>query len=237
MEALKELPSVDQVLRALRQTNGLPHHVIVAEIRAVLAEQRERLKAGGAASEIERMVEERLAKLAYPSLRGVINATGVMLHTNLGPRPFIAFQPLPGYSNLEYDLAAGKRGKRDTHTAHLLEKTDRPSGDSVNNNAAAVFLVLHELAAGQEVIVSRGELIEIGDGFRIPEIMARFGSCVARGRHNQQDESRGLSRGHQLENGLDYARASFEFSRDWIHGAPVFAGAGRVGSKRRHPAL
>jgi len=179
MEALKELPSVDRVLRALRQTNGLPHHVIVAEVRAVLAEQRERLKAGDqAASEIERMVEERLAKLAYPSLRGVINATGVILHTNLGRAPSIAFQPLPGYSNLEYDLAAGQRGKRDTHTAHLLERLIGRPAILVNNNAAAVFLALHELAAGQEVIVSRGELIEIGDGFRIPEIMARSGAVL-----------------------------------------------------------
>jgi L-seryl-tRNA(Ser) seleniumtransferase len=179
MDALKELPSVDRVLRALRQTNGLPHHVIVAEIRAVLAERRERVKAGDeAAGEIERLVEERLAKLAHPSLRGVINATGVILHTNLGRAPLIAFQPLSGYSNLEYDLAAGQRGKRDTHTAHLLERLIGRPAILVNNNAAAVFLALHELATGHEVIVSRGELIEIGDGFRIPEIMARSGAIL-----------------------------------------------------------
>jgi L-seryl-tRNA(Ser) seleniumtransferase len=179
MESLKELPSVDRVLRALRQTNGLPHHVIVSEVREVLSEQRERVKAGDeAAAEIERIVEDRLAKLATPSLRGVINATGVILHTNLGRAPLIAFQPLPGYSNLEYDLAAGQRGQRDTHTAHLLERLIGRPAILVNNNAAAVFLALHELAAGHEVIVSRGELIEIGDGFRIPEIMARSGAIL-----------------------------------------------------------
>jgi L-seryl-tRNA(Ser) seleniumtransferase len=179
MDALKELPSVDRVLRGLGPSSGLPHDVIVAEIRTVLGEQRERLKAGGEPSEeIERLVERRLAKLTAASLRGVINATGVILHTNLGRAPLIAFQPIPGYSNLEYDLAEGKRGKRDTHTAHLLERLIGRSAVLVNNNAAGVFLVLHELAAGHEVIVSRGELIEIGDGFRIPEIMARSGAVL-----------------------------------------------------------
>jgi L-seryl-tRNA(Ser) seleniumtransferase len=179
MEALKELPSVDRVLRGLSQTHRLPHQVIVAEIRAVLTEQRERLKAGGElALEIELLVERRLAKLTSLSLRSVINATGVILHTNLGRAPLIAFQPLPGYSNLEYDLATGKRGKRDTHTGHLLERLIGRPAILVNNNAAGVFLVLHELAAGHEVIVSRGELIEIGDGFRIPEIMARSGAIL-----------------------------------------------------------
>jgi L-seryl-tRNA(Ser) seleniumtransferase len=178
MEALKELPSVDQVLRSLKQTFGLPHEVVVAEIREVLAEQRERVKAGGAAIPIEPIIEEHLRALTQPSLRGVINATGVVLHTNLGRAPLMAFQPLAGYSNLEYDLATGKRGKRDAHTAHLLERLIGRPAILVNNNAAAVFLVLHELAAGQEVIVSRGELIEIGDGFRIPEIMARSGAVL-----------------------------------------------------------
>jgi L-seryl-tRNA(Ser) seleniumtransferase len=178
MEELKQLPSVDQVLRGLRETSGLPHEVLVAEIRAVLAEQREAVKNGAAVPQIEALVIERLRNLTTQSLRGVINATGVVLHTNLGRAPLAAFQPLAGYSNLEYDLATGKRGKRDTHTAHLLARLVGRRAILVNNNAAAVFLTLHELAAGQEVIVSRGELIEIGDGFRIPEIMARSGAVL-----------------------------------------------------------
>jgi L-seryl-tRNA(Ser) seleniumtransferase len=178
MDAREELPSVDQVLRSLEQTFGLPNEVVVAEIRAVLEIERQALKAGGAAAQVTTLVEERLRMLTTASLRGVINATGVVLHTNLGRAPLVEFQPLAGYSNLEYDLATGKRGKRDAHTAPLLERLIGRPAILVNNNAAAVFLVLHELAAGHEVIVSRGELIEIGDGFRIPEIMVRSGAVL-----------------------------------------------------------
>src|SRR4029078_4887665 len=103
----------------------------------------------------------------------VINATGVILHTNLGRAPLGATDIIPGFSNLEYDLSAGERGKRDVHTGRLLERLLGRPAIVVNNNAAAVYLALHELAAGYEVVVSRGELIEIGDGFRIPEIMRR----------------------------------------------------------------
>jgi len=102
----------------------------------------------------------------------------VVLHTNLGRAPLGGIALLPGYSNLEYDIATGRRGKRDVHISSLLERLLGASGIAVNNNAAAIFLALHELAAGGEVVVSRGELIEIGDGFRIPEIMARSGALL-----------------------------------------------------------
>ena len=171
MTNLRELPSVDQVLRTIN-FQGLPHAIVAQQIRNVIQERR-----AGTSSDlsIEAEVTARLQKLAEPSLRHVINATGVILHTNLGRAPMPEFQPLAGYSNLEYDLVAGKRGKRDAHTAHLLEALLHVPAIIVNNNAAAVFLVLNELAAGHEVIISRGELIEIGDGFRIPEIMTRSG--------------------------------------------------------------
>ncbi len=164
-----DLPSVDQVLRSL--TN---------EVRTVLARRREALLAGESIDGIslEQEIEDRLRAIVEPSLRRVINATGVILHTNLGRAPLPKFQPILGYTNLEYDLDAGERGKRDVHTSGLLERLlGRPSV-VVNNNAAAVYLVLNELASGHEVIVSRGELIEIGDGFRIPEIMARSGAIL-----------------------------------------------------------
>lgn len=130
------------------------------------------------ADAIEGAVRGSIARLAAPSLRRVINATGVVLHTNLGRAPLGDFGPLQGYANVEYDLSVGKRGKRDTHYAALLESLIGAPAIAVNNNAAAVYLVLHEIAAGQEVIVSRGELIEIGDGFRIPDIMARSGAIL-----------------------------------------------------------
>jgi L-seryl-tRNA(Ser) seleniumtransferase len=101
-----------------------------------------------------------------------------VLHTNLGRAPLDDFRPIGGYSNLEYDLKAGKRGKRDMHTSLLLERLIDRTAILVNNNAAAVYLILRELAGGYEVIVSRGELIEIGDGFRIPEIMAQSGAIL-----------------------------------------------------------
>lgn len=132
------------------------------------------MKAGDLDAEVLRSLDE----LERPSLRRVINATGVILHTNLGRAPLPFSRAPEGYSNLEYDLRAGRRGKRDSHYASLIQRLLDAPGIAVNNNAAAVFLVLHELAAGLEVIVSRGELIEIGDGFRIPDIMARSGAII-----------------------------------------------------------
>lgn len=180
MSLFRELPSVDQVLRNLKQSDGLPREQIVEQIRAVLDERRAALAKGEAidARSVEHAVELRLQALKASSLRRVINATGVVLHTNLGRAPLPSFSPISGYSNLEYDLAAGQRGQRDAHIAPLLQALLGKPGIVVNNNAAAVYLVLNELAAGSEVIVSRGELIEIGDGFRIPEIMSRSGAIL-----------------------------------------------------------
>lgn len=178
---LRSLPSVDEVLTRLAHlADRYPRALILGEVRRALDEAREVIRAGRKASPrpIEEVVEERLARIALPSLRSVINATGVVLHTNLGRAPLARFAPLFGYSNLEYDLAAGARGKRDVHISGLIERLLGKPGIAVNNNAAAVFLALKELAAGGEVVVSRGELIEIGDGFRIPEIMAQSGAVL-----------------------------------------------------------
>jgi L-seryl-tRNA(Ser) seleniumtransferase len=180
MSALRDLPSVDELYRRLEHTVPLSPEVIKNEIRSVLANRRAELLSGEAEEEValDAEVTSRLQALVSLSLRRVINATGVVLHTNLGRAPLPDFTPITGYSNLEYDLTTGKRGKRDDHISPLLERIIGKPGVVVNNNAAAVFLVLHELAAGSEVIVSRGELIEIGDGFRIPDIMLRSGAIL-----------------------------------------------------------
>jgi L-seryl-tRNA(Ser) seleniumtransferase len=192
---LRQLPSVDELLRRPRLValaERVSRALVVDEARSVLDELR-----GRAAGELELAraeldavrLEERVAEgveraLAF-SLRAVINATGVILHTNLGRAPLSkrAIEHLGNaaaqYSNLEYDLAAGERGKRDVHTARLLARVaGAEKAVVVNNNAAAVFLVLNTLAKGSEVIVSRGELVEIGDGFRIPDIMAESGAIL-----------------------------------------------------------
>ncbi len=169
-------------------------NLVVECARGVLAALRERIGAsesgGGAAAEISieelaREIAAEVEALLAPSLRAVINATGVVLHTNLGRAPLSreAVERIGAtvtqYSNLEYDLARGERGTRDVHTARLMARlAGAEAAIVVNNNAAAVFLVLAALAKGGEVIVSRGELIEIGDGFRIPDIMAESGAVL-----------------------------------------------------------
>jgi L-seryl-tRNA(Ser) seleniumtransferase len=193
---LREIPSVDELLArariaSLAQTAG--RTVITEAARTVLAQIRERLKhsvydsspAPVSIDEIESRIIAEVESLLAPSLRRAINATGVILHTNLGRAPLSSAaiasiaSTAGGYSNLEYDLSNGHRGKRDVHTARLLaDIAGAESAIVVNNNAAAVFLVLNTLAKGDEVIVSRGELIEIGDGFRIPDIMAESGAIL-----------------------------------------------------------
>ena len=177
---LRDLPGVHEALESLPAAFArYPRALLTVEVRRAIHDLRADLRAGRPdPPSVEARVEAVLRALEQPSLRGVINATGVILHTNLGRAPLGAVPVLPGYSNLEYDLAAGRRGKRDTHVAALLQRLLDAPAIAVNNNAAAVFLALNELAAGGEVLISRGELIEIGDGFRIPEIMARSGAVL-----------------------------------------------------------
>jgi L-seryl-tRNA(Ser) seleniumtransferase len=181
---LRDLPSVDDVLQRLGPAVArFPHALVVAEVRKALDAARETLKAGTIQQtpiqqSIEQAVHVALSAWTIPSLRHVINATGVVLHTNLGRAPLAPSRPEQGYSNLEYDLATGRRGKRDVHVGLLLQAILGRPAIAVNNGAAALFLVLNELAAGGEAVISRGELIEIGDGFRIPEIMQRSGAVL-----------------------------------------------------------
>jgi L-seryl-tRNA(Ser) seleniumtransferase len=179
---LRDLPSVDELLRDERLSSE-PHELVVAAARKVLAEAREEIKAGVDPDALAERVVAELARGREPSLRRVLNATGVLVHTNLGRAP-LADAALArvaevgrGYSNLEYDLVLGERGSRQSHLAGLLgHLTGAEAALVVNNNAAAVLLALAALAEGREVVVSRGELVEIGDGFRIPDVLARSGA-------------------------------------------------------------
>lgn len=199
-ELLRKLPSVDAVLRshALETVVAREGQTAVADAaRAVLARIREevlaarlddngvRLAVSGLAEAVERQMR---ANLAY-SMRPVINATGVILHTNLGRAPLGAaaldhIREVAGtYSNLEFEIEAGERGKRDVHVDRLFTRLFSDAGRDVstvvvNNNAAAVLIALNTLAEGGEVIVSRGELVEIGGSFRVPEVMAKSGATL-----------------------------------------------------------
>ncbi|HXJ39530.1 MAG TPA: hypothetical protein VNH18_09635, partial [Bryobacteraceae bacterium] len=181
---LRDLPSVHELAASLpdlpgTEATGIPPRLLVLAARRALDQSRETLLAGRTLSlSPEASARNWLRQLLHPSLRTVVNATGVILHTNLGRAPLPAMTLSGGYSNLEYDLATGRRGKRDTHAGALLEAILGAPAVVVNNNAAALFLILNELSAGGEAIVSRGELIEIGDGFRIPEIMQRSGAIL-----------------------------------------------------------
>jgi L-seryl-tRNA(Ser) seleniumtransferase len=174
---LRDLPSVDELSRSVDDP------LAVEAARAVIERAREEIRAGGDPGDLEARLASELARVRAPRLRRVLNATGVIVHTNLGRAPLAeaALQRVreigSGYSNLEYDLAAGARGSRQDHVADVLRRlTGAEAALVVNNNAAAVLLALAALAEGREVLVSRGELIEIGDGFRIPEVLARSGA-------------------------------------------------------------
>jgi L-seryl-tRNA(Ser) seleniumtransferase len=180
--ALRRLPSVDQLLRDERLA-GEPRPLAVAAARTALEAARAEIRAGGEAGDLVERALAELASARRPSLRRVLNATGVIVHTNLGraPLPAEALARVAevggGYSNLELDLGTGLRGSRQKHLAGLLRRlTGAEAALVVNNNAAAVLLALAALAEGREVIVSRGELVEIGDGFRIPEVLVRSGA-------------------------------------------------------------
>jgi L-seryl-tRNA(Ser) seleniumtransferase len=174
---LRDLPSVDELAR------GFDDPLAVDAARGVIDRAREELRAGADPGDLAQRVRDELQALRAPSLRRVLNATGVLIHTNLGRAPLAeeaiahVVETARGYSNLELDLRDGTRGSRQDHVAALLRRlTGAEAAIVVNNNAAALLLALAALAEGREVIVSRGELIEIGDGFRIPDVLARSGA-------------------------------------------------------------
>ena len=174
---LRDLPSVDELAR------GVDDPLAVDAARRVIDRAREEIKAGADPGDLGERLRVELEEAQRPRLRRVLNATGVIVHTNLGRAPLAeaALERVTevgrGYSNLEYDLDAGARGSRQDHIAAVLRRLTGAEGALVvNNNAAAVLLALAALAEGREVVVSRGELLEIGDGFRIPDVLARSGA-------------------------------------------------------------
>jgi L-seryl-tRNA(Ser) seleniumtransferase len=178
----RALPAVDRVLAAL---DGLPHGLLVECAREALDGARERTERGEPVDpdQVVADARRRVAQLRAGRLRPVVNATGVLLHTNLGRAPLgddalaAAAAVGRGYSNLEFRLETGRRGSRHDHAGRLLARAaGAETGLVVNNNAAAVLLALGALARGREVLVSRGELVEIGGGFRVPEIMEESGA-------------------------------------------------------------
>ena len=180
---LRDLPSVDALIRSDRAAAMSAAHgrqAVVAALRAALEACRAR---GGGCSADDLLDAASVTLARPPSLRPVLNATGVIVHTNLGRAP-LATRALErvrevsaGYSTLEYDLEAGARGSRHDHLSSLLaDLTGAQAGLAVNNNAAALLLCLAAVAGGGDVVISRGELIEIGDGFRIPDILAQSGA-------------------------------------------------------------
>ncbi len=189
---LRQIPSVDQILgqESLRSIlNHYPRQMVVDAVRKVLDRQRKQVLRGELVTishqEILSQITAEVKKKGENQLKPVINATGVVVHTNLG-RSLLAQKAIEHlvevaqhYNNLEYDLEQGKRGSRYSHVETLLcELTGAEASMVVNNNAGAVFLTLNTLACGKKVIVSRGELIEIGGSFRIPDVMARSGAIL-----------------------------------------------------------
>jgi len=200
-ELLRQIPSVDELLaqpRLAELTKRVDRNLVVEVTRTVLSDLRARITGevsaailaeistlGSDPGSLEERITALVERILSHSLQPVINATGVILHTNLGRAPLPESvveefrRTATKYSNLEYDLEAGARGKRDVHVAELLTRlTGAEAAIVVNNCAAAVLVTLAAFARGGEVIVSRGELIEIGDGFRIPEIMEQSGALL-----------------------------------------------------------
>ena len=193
MTSLRDLPSVEQLLQTPRlveliATFGRP--LTLESVRVALDEARASVRAGADSApsrdELTARAESLLGEWARPTLQGVINATGVILHTNLGRAPLsraaveAILSASQGYSNLEFDLSTGKRGSRTVHAENLLKRlTGAEAALVVNNNASAVLLALSALAKGKRVVISRTQLVEIGGSFRVPDVMKQSGAKLA----------------------------------------------------------
>ncbi len=183
MHPFRSLPSVDALVTTVVPLTPAPRSVVVSICRIVLADIRAQGVVPDTATCVARVVQA-LEQLCTPTLRTVLNGTGVLLQTNLGRAPLsiaarTAMQAAAGSASIEYDLVRGSRGERNRHLSPLLAHlTGAEGGIAVNNTAAAVLLILTALGAGREVIVSRGEAVEIGGGFRIPDVLRQSGATL-----------------------------------------------------------
>lgn len=184
MNARRNLPSVDRLVRLVAHEIPLPHALIVTHARRLLDELRRSPDAIPDHTHIVYLLNQRLQLFLMPSLRPVINATGVLLQTNLGRAHLSdaaqqALNDMAGSASIEYDLDHGRRGERNQHLATLLTQvTGAEAAVAVNNNAAAILLILSAFAVGKEVIVSRGQAVEIGGGYRIPDVLRQSGATL-----------------------------------------------------------
>ncbi|HXY03714.1 MAG TPA: L-seryl-tRNA(Sec) selenium transferase, partial [Terriglobales bacterium] len=263
----RKLPSVDELVRQPSVANLVTQEgqtAVVDAARAVLSGLRNEIQAGRldlsaidlALSEIDGVVKGELRRSLSYSLRAVVNATGVILHTNLGraPLPESMIDHIRNtavtYSNLEFDLHTGERGKRDVHVDRFFRKllndvTRTPSAAPeaaistivVNNNAAAVLLALNTLAEGGEVIVSRGELVEIGGSFRIPDVMAKSNAVLREvgttNRTRVQDYERAIGEKTRLL--LRVHRSNFQITG--FTEQPELGGLVRLAGERKIPLM
>lgn len=211
---LRKLPSVEKLLQHLEAANsGLPRTLLVDAARAAVEAIRERLLRGEEVSVDAGSIVESALRIARthgtPTLTRAINATGIILHTNLGRAPLSAraaqavADVVAGYSTLEIDRDTGRRGSRHQHVEPLLTRlSGAEAATAVNNNAGAVLLALSTLARGKEVIVSRGELVEIGGSFRLPEVMAQSGAHLVEVGTTNRTYARDYERAITAETGL-----------------------------------
>ena len=234
-EKLRDFPAVHEVAERIAAP-GIPRPVVVAEIRRVLDDARREIRAGGGNGlSIESRVERALSALAAPSLRRVINATGVVLHTNLGRAPLGPQTIHAGYSNLEYDFATGRRGKRDVHAGALIERLLGAPGIAVNNNAAAIYLALERTGRGPRSRRLARRTDRNRRRLSHPRHHAALGRPAARSGHHQPHRHRRLSRRPSPS-----ARAcccacipAISASTD-LPRAPVACRTGRAGPRARH---
>lgn len=243
---MRQIPQVDKLLRHPRLAglqDGFRRDLLAVLVREELARVRDEGRGVPAVEVLVETVAERVEALLKPSMRRVINGTGIVLHTNLGRAPLsnqalVALHDIAGYSNLEFDLPSGERGKRSEHVATLLRLiTGAEAAICVNNNAAAVVLCVNTLARDREVIVSRGELIEIGGSFRLPEVLTAGGAHLREVGTTNRTRASDYERAIGDETGLIVRCHRSNFQISGFTEQPDLQAVVDIGKKKKVPVL